>query len=51
MSIFLILIGVIILLIFLTNTRRWKAIGGGIKKSKRDLEDELEGLRGPDRDP
>jgi hypothetical protein len=46
-SIFFIGLAVVLVLIFLTNTKRWKAIGGGLKKSKRDLKDELEELRAP----
>lgn len=48
MSLLLIAVAVIVFLIFVTNTKRWKAIGGGLKKSKRDLGDELDQLRGPD---
>jgi hypothetical protein len=46
-QLFLIALVVIVFLIFVTNTKRWKAIGGGLKKSKRDLEHEIEELRGP----
>ena len=35
---------VLVLLIFLTNTKRWKAIGQGVKKSKRDLTEEIRSL-------
>ena len=42
----LIVIGlvVLVLLIFLTNTKRWKAIGQGVRKSKHDLQDEIRSL-------
>lgn len=46
MSLILIGIGVVILLIFLLNTRRWIAIGRGMRRSRTDLEDELRELRG-----
>lgn len=35
---------VLVLLIFLTNTKRWKAIGQGVRKSKRDLTEEIRSL-------
>jgi multisubunit Na+/H+ antiporter MnhG subunit len=35
---------VLVLLIFLTNTKRWKAIGRGVKKSKQDLTEEIHSL-------
>ena len=35
---------VLVLLIFLTNTKRWKAIGQGVRKSKRDLTEEIHSL-------
>jgi len=35
---------VLVLLIFLTNTKRWKAIGRGVKKSKHDLTEEIHSL-------
>jgi hypothetical protein len=38
---------VLVLLIFLTNTKRWKAIGQGVRKSKHDLQDEI---RSPEED-
>ena len=42
----LVLLGLVVLvvLIFLTNTKRWKAIGQGVRKSKRDLEEEVRSL-------
>jgi hypothetical protein len=46
-QLFVLAIVIICVLIFVTNTKRWKAIGGGIKKSRRDLEDEIDQLRGP----
>jgi hypothetical protein len=46
-QLFVIAIVVICVLIFVTNTKRWKAIGGGLKKSKQDLEHEIDELRGP----
>jgi uncharacterized protein YoxC len=48
MSLLVIAIAVIVLLIFVTNTKRWRAVGSGLKKSKRDLENEIEELREPD---
>jgi hypothetical protein len=47
-SLLVIALVVIVLLIFLTNTKRWKAIGSGIKKSRRDLSEEVRELRDPD---
>jgi len=35
---------VIVVLIFATNTKRWRAIGQGVKKSKRDLREEIQAL-------
>lgn len=42
----LVFIGLVVLvvLIFVTNTKRWKAIGQGVRKSKRDLTDEIRAL-------
>jgi hypothetical protein len=48
MSLFVIALVVIVFLVFVTNTKRWRAVGGGLRKSKRDLEHEIEELRGPD---
>jgi hypothetical protein len=48
MSLLVIAVAVIVLLIFVTNTKRWRAVGSGLKKSKRDLGNEIEELREPD---
>ena len=40
----LIAIVVMVVLIFATNTKRWRAIGHGVKKSKRDLGEEIRAL-------
>jgi uncharacterized protein YoxC len=47
-SLLVIAVAVVVLLIFLTNTKRWRAVGSGLKKSRRDLEREIEDLRDPD---
>lgn len=44
MGLVIIAIVVIVVLIFATNTKRWRAIGQGVKKSKRDLRDEISAL-------
>ena len=48
MSLLVIALVVIVFLIFVTNTKRWRAVGSGLRKSKRDLEHEIEELREPD---
>jgi uncharacterized protein YoxC len=48
MTLLVIAVAVIVFLIFVTNTKRWRAVGSGLKKSKRDLEHEIEELREPD---
>jgi hypothetical protein len=48
MSLLVIALVVIVFLVFVTNTKRWRAVGSGLRKSKRDLEHEIEELRGPD---
>jgi len=50
MSLIVIGIVILVLVIFVTNTKRWKAIGKGIKKSRRDLEEEIEAAKS-DRPP
>ena len=44
MGLVVIAIVVIVVLIFATNTKRWRAIGQGVKKSKRDLGEEIRAL-------
>ena len=44
MGLVLIALVVIVVLIFTTNTKRWRAIGQGVKKSKRDLGEEIRAL-------
>ena len=40
----IIAIVVMVVLIFATNTKRWRAIGHGVKKSKRELGEEIRAL-------
>ena len=45
MTIILMAIGVIVLLVFLLNTKKWIAIGRGYRQSRKDLKDEIQHLR------
>jgi hypothetical protein len=41
MSIFLAFVAVVVVLILLTNTKRWKGLARGAKSAKQGLEEEI----------
>ena len=47
MSLVVVGILVIVFLLIVLNTKRWRAIGRGVRQSRRDLEEEIRELKDP----
>jgi hypothetical protein len=41
MSIIIVFVAVVLVLILLTNTKRWRGLASGARRAKRDLEEEI----------